>query len=50
MRIVTYYQSTQSETIKAASSWEALQMAQAQPENPALRKWVEITEIEDDVE
>jgi len=48
MRIITYYQSTQSETIKAASSWEALQMAQAQPENLALRKWVEITEIVDD--
>jgi len=48
MRIVSYYQSTQDETIKAASSWEALQMAQAQPENLALRKWLEITEIVED--
>lgn len=50
MRIISYYQSTQDETIRAASSWEASQMAQEQPENPALRKWVEITEIVDDVE
>jgi len=48
MRIISYYQSTQDETIKAASSWEALQMAQAQPENLALRKWLEITEIVED--
>ena len=48
MRIVSYYQSAQDETIKAASSWEALQMAQAQPENLALRKWLEITEIVED--
>ena len=45
MRIHSYLQSKTDETIKAASSWEALQLAQNDPENPALRVWVEVVEI-----
>ena len=48
MRIHSYLQSKTDETIKAASSWEALQMAQADPENTALRVWVEVVEIVND--
>ena len=48
MRIVNYLQSKTDETIKVASSWEAFQLAQANPENPAFRVWVDITEIVED--
>lgn len=48
MRIHSYLQSKTDETIKAASSWEALQMAQTDPGNPALRVWVEVVEIVND--
>lgn len=48
MRILSYLQSKTDETIKAASSWEALRLAQESPENPALRVWVEVTEIIED--
>jgi len=48
MRILSYLQSKADETVKAASSWEALQMAQADPENPVLRVWVEVVEILND--
>ena len=48
MRIHSYLQSKKDETIKAASSWEALQMAKVDPENAALRVWVEVVEIVND--
>jgi len=48
MRILSYLQSKADETIKAASSWEAMQMAKADPRNPKLRVWLEIVEIVED--
>ena len=48
MRIISYLQSKADETIKAASSWEAMQMAKADPTNQKLRVWIEIVEIVED--
>ena len=48
MRIFSYLQSKTDPTIKAASSWEAMQLAKADPEKPALRVWVEVVEIVND--
>lgn len=48
MRIKSYLQSKTNADIKAASSWEAMAMAQADPTNADLRFWVEVVEIVDD--
>lgn len=48
MYIQSYLQSKNNPSIKAASSWEALQMAQNDPTNKDLRLWVETVEIKDE--
>ena len=48
MFIQSYLQSKANPAIKAASSWEASQMAKNDPENQDLRVWVEVVEIKDE--
>jgi len=48
MYIQSYLQSKNNPKIKAASSWEASQMAQNDPTNEDLRLWVEVVEIKEE--
>jgi len=48
MKIKSYLQSKTNADLKAASSWEALALAQADPTNADLRVWVEVVEILDE--
>lgn len=48
MFIQSYLQSKSNPSIKAASSWEAAQMAQNDPTNEDLRLWVEVVEIKEE--